>query len=383
MTIANPSGRAARGPERGFAPDLLVVGAGIFGLSVAWAALKRGLSVAVLEAETPGAGASGGIVGALSPHVPEQWNPKKQFQLDALLSAGTHWAEVAAISGVDPGYARTGRLMPLSDAEARERAADRARGAAVHWGGAAEWRLRDDADPGWLAGAACGAVHETLSARIFPRAAVRALAAAVEARGGRIRSGCAVRAVAGGRVETDMGPVIAGRIVIAAGVPGFGLMAPALGQVAGQGVKGQAALLRADVPPDAPMLYHDGLYVVPHGNGLVAVGSTSENRWDEARATDGLLDDVLVRARALCPALEGAEVVERWAGLRPKARRRDPMLGEIPGLAGVYSANGAFKIGFGIAHHAGALVARMVTGEAVDLPESFTVAHHLSRGLRA
>lgn len=53
-------------------PDVLVVGAGIFGLSCAWACIERGLSVVVAERAAPGAGASGGPVGALAPHLPER-----------------------------------------------------------------------------------------------------------------------------------------------------------------------------------------------------------------------------------------------------------------------------------------------------------------------
>ncbi|HIF77741.1 MAG TPA: FAD-binding oxidoreductase, partial [Sulfitobacter sp.] len=62
--------------------DVTVRGAGIFGLSVAWACALRGASVQVVDPAGPAAGASGGIVGALAPHVPENWNAKKAFQLD-------------------------------------------------------------------------------------------------------------------------------------------------------------------------------------------------------------------------------------------------------------------------------------------------------------
>ena len=67
--------------------DLTIHGAGIFGLSIAWLALQKGASVTVVDPNGPGAGASGGIVGALQPHTPDPWNEKKQFQLDALLMA--------------------------------------------------------------------------------------------------------------------------------------------------------------------------------------------------------------------------------------------------------------------------------------------------------
>ena len=95
--------------------DVSVRGAGIFGLSVAWACVQRGARVQVVDPTGPAAGASGGIVGALAPHVPENWNAKKAFQLDSLLRAETFWAEVAEAGGVAPGYVRSGRLQPVAD----------------------------------------------------------------------------------------------------------------------------------------------------------------------------------------------------------------------------------------------------------------------------
>ncbi len=356
--------------------DLCVVGAGIFGLSVARAARARGLSVRLLEAAAIGAGASGGIVGALSPHVPEQWNPKKQFQLDALLSAADHWARVDSESGLSSGHARTGRLLPLPDAAARSLAEARTDSARLHWGDAARWELIEA--PGWLAPhAPAGCVFETLSGRIFPRRACRSLAAACRRAGVEIVTGMPAQAVGSGCVHTRTGPLPAGQIVVAAGVPGFALMADRIGPRAGSGVKGQAALLRHALPGDHPVLFHDGLYIVPHDGGTVAVGSTSEPRYDDPTGTDAQLDTLLVRARAVMPPLRDAPVIERWAGLRPKARRRDPMLGPVPGLDGVYLATGAFKIGFGIAHEVGEVLADFLTGQDPVLPDSFTVEHHM------
>ena len=75
--------------------DVTVMGAGIFGLSVAWACARRGARVRVIDPNGPGAGASGGLVGALAPHVPENWNDKKAFQFESLLMSEGFWAEVA------------------------------------------------------------------------------------------------------------------------------------------------------------------------------------------------------------------------------------------------------------------------------------------------
>ena len=329
-------------------PDVTVMGAGILGLSAAWACAVRGARLRIVEARHPGAGASGGTVGALAPHVPDPWNPKKALQLRSLLMAETFWAEIAELSGQDPGYARTGRLQPLADAAALARARDRQMAAARHWGAAAVWRVAPAAEFGaWAPDSPTGyVIHDTLTARIAPRRAVAALAAALAARGVAIEPGTAP-------------PDADGPVIWATGVAGLAALPAAPGRPAGQAVKGQSALLRHDAR-DLPQIGAEGLHVVPHGDGTVAVGSTSENAFEDAAATDALLEDRIAAARALCPALADAPVIARWAGLRPRARSRAPMLGPWPGRPGHHVLNGGFKIGFGLAPVLGEMAADIV-----------------------
>ncbi len=355
---------------------VVVVGAGIFGLSCAVACAMRGMPVTVLERNAPGAGASGGIVGALSPFLPDPWNPKKEAQLAALVGGEAHWARIAALSGHDPGYARVGRLMPLMSGAALDRAEAMMRAAGERWPESFTWDLiAPDALPRWIAPAAApfGVVRETLSARLQPRRALAALVAALAALGGRLRPGVEVTGLGeNGGVETSEGPVRADAVVLATGSGGAALTGR---RIAGRYVKGQAALLECTLPR-MPLIFDDGLYVVAHGDGRVAVGSTSEASWDEAGATDAQLDVLIDQARVLCPDLATAKVVLRWAGLRPRAPRPDPLVGPLPGVPGVFLADGGFKIGFGLAPAVGAGIAAMIAGEPSCLPDAFAPAAH-------
>lgn len=119
------------------------------------------------------------------------------------------------------------------------------------------------------------------------------------------------------------------------------------------------------------------MHVIPHGDGTVAVGSTSEREYDSPDRPDALLDEVIARARAAVPALATAPVITRWAGLRPRSRSRAPMLGPWPDKAGHFIANGGFKIGFGMAPKVAEVMADLML-EGIDrIPEGFGVADNL------
>ncbi|MFC2969948.1 NAD(P)/FAD-dependent oxidoreductase [Acidimangrovimonas pyrenivorans] len=343
--------------------DVTVMGGGIFGLSVAYACAQRGAKVRLIEAKAIGAGSSGGLVGALAPHVPENWNDKKAFQLDSLLMAEAYWAEIETVSGLSPGYARLGRLQPLADDRAVEMARARATGAAALWQGRASWQVVPAGDfPGWAPVSPTGLViHDTLSARMQPRMAGAALAAACRARGVEIVLG-------EGQPE--------GAVVWATGWQGLLELSRQLGKTVGTGVKGQSLTLAHDAR-DLPQLYADGLHIVPHADGTVAIGSTNEREFDAPDGCDAQCDALHARAVAACPALAGAPVTERWAGVRPRAKSRAPMLGHWPGRPGHYIANGGFKIGFGMAPKVGAVMADLVLEDRDAIPEGFHVEANL------
>ncbi len=154
--------------------DLVIVGGGIMGLWAGVQAVRAGMETLVLDAGHPGSGASGGLLGALMPHLPERWNEKKQFQLEALASLESEIAALEAATGLSAGYRRTGRLLPLSKPHHRALAEARAAEAATLWQVGDQvfsWRVMDRPEvEGWPDPAACeaGVVVETLAGRVRP-----------------------------------------------------------------------------------------------------------------------------------------------------------------------------------------------------------------------
>jgi glycine oxidase len=348
-------GQQCSGPKGLAMADVTILGAGIFGLSIAWSCQLKGASVRVIDPHGPGAGASGGIVGALAPHTPDNWNDKKAFQLESLLMARAFWAEIAETSGISPGYARLGRLQSIADERLLALSWARVESAQTIWQGEAVWEVIDADKTGFAPISPTGFLaFDTLSARLHPRRACAALAKAITAKGGEI--------VADGAHS--------GKVIHATGVAGLEELSATLSKTAGHGVKGQSALLNF-AAPDMPQIFTDGIHIIPHEDGTIAIGSTSEREYTDPTSTDAQLDEVIERAMQAVPALRGTEIIERWAGLRPCARARTPMLGAHPVNEGQFIANGGFKIGLGLAPKVGLAMAELMLDGVDTIPPKF------------
>ncbi|UVC10283.1 FAD-binding oxidoreductase [Rhizobium sp. TH2] len=421
--------------------DMLVIGGGIMGLWGAVKAADAGFSVILIDAGEVGRGASGGLLGALFPWMPDRWDQKKQYQFDALVSLPDEIARLEHDTGLNANFRRAGRIVPLPKPHLREIALRHQRDAETNWhqgGYRFHWHVRDgEPEPAYIDPTACAAgyIHDTLAARVEPRALMAVLktwllrqpnvrifehASLERLDAGRGRAEivahpplpCRASPPQGGRsdvapaaqhtppispLEAEMSrsdrwgyssepsitTITFSHALIAAGAASFPILQslmPPLPKPLGQGVKGQAALLKADLDPTLPVVFLDGVYVVPHEGGFAAIGSTSENQYDDPLSTDRQLDTLIENARALIPALRDAEVVERWAGIRPKAIGRDPLVGPVPGHANIIALTGGFKISFGMAHRlADSALDHLLGRSTAPLPENFTLSGQISR----
>jgi len=366
--------------------DLAISGGGVFGLSLGYRALKAGLSVAVLEKDRVGAGASGGLLGALMPHMPARWNPKKEFQFQSLKGMAAHIAELEDATGMKTGYARCGRILPLTSEDKLHHHLERAEESLLRWH-PDETGFTYEVEPAgsrsdWLAADAApfGLVYETLAARLSPRDYLSALAAYISSNGHLLEGTDAVSFdEETAQVQLASGETVtAGAFIYANGFSAFPQLAQVTGQTIGRGEKGQALILEGAGLEGRPAIYCDGLYVVPHDNGTVAVGSTSERHATDTVVDPAATQDLLARATRFCPALEGRAVLEEWAGVRPRCNKRDPMAGRLPGKNRTYAALGGFKISYGIAQLiADALVCEIIGAKPkAPLPETFRPEHH-------
>jgi glycine oxidase len=347
--------------------DLAVVGGGVIGLSVAWRAAKRGLHTVLLERGEPGSGTTRVAAGMLAPiaEATPGEEPLLRLGLAAARSYPAFVSELAAASGLDPGYSACGTLVVARDsdeAESLERELElrRALELAVERLRASSVRRREPAlAPTIRLGLSVPDDHA-----IDPRALTSALERAALRAGAVLRGGADVvelsvsaDAVDGVRLGTGE-QIHAEQVVIAAGPWSQAIAGlSAAESVALRPVKGQIMRLHDPAGPGllTRILRMAGAYIVPRGDGRYVLGATMEERGFDTTVTAGAMFELLRDATELVPGVSELVIDELSAGLRPGTIDNAPMIG--PGaLAGLHWATG---------HHRNGILLAPVTAEIV------------------
>ena len=367
--------------------EVAIIGAGAFGLSIARTFVKAGYSVVVIEKNRVGAGASGGNLGALMPHMPARWDPNKEFQFHALSSLAKYVQELEVETDYSVGYQRVGRLIPLFSSHMLAHSKERARESKTHWHskktGFEYFVLQESTIGNWMNPEIepLAYAFDTFAARILPWRYVNALRKSIE-------SSCTLLEHTevtlidpeSGTISigTNSDKITANQIVLAAGYESYSILNK-MGQPAlGVGIKGQSVLLKGHTPDQMPIIFDDGVFIVPHFDGTVAVGSSAIENWTKAAEPDLENLDFFERAKQICTPLRNMEIVEYWANVRPKCFVRDPMIGSVPGFQNFFVATGGFKIGLGLVHRLSQALFEHMTScnKTIELPTTYTTTHH-------
>lgn len=347
-----------------------VIGGGVIGLSVAWRAQARGLSVVVLERNRAGAGTSYVAAGMLAPIA--EVTPGEEPLLELGLRSARAYpgfldelADAAALERSALGYTPCGTLLVARDADEAE-ALERELALRVRCGLAVE-RLRPSEarrrEPG-LAPALRLALDVPDDHAIDPRTLTAALAQAVRRGGGEVREGSTVAgiALAGDRVAgvrlADGSVVSAGQVVVAAGVWSTQLEGiPDAARVPVRPVKGQIMRLHDPAGPGllTRVIRMGPSYVVPRGDGRYVIGATSEERGFDTTVTAGAAFELLRDASELVPGVSEWEIDEFRAGLRPGTPDNLPAIG----------AGGVDGLHWAVGHRRGGVLLAPVTAELV------------------
>ncbi len=390
--------------------DVLVIGGGVIGLSIAWRAAQRGMRVTVADPE-PGGGASRAAAGMITPISEAAYAEKELFRLgrESQRRYPAFAAELTGMTGEPTGYRQAGTLQVAYDADdlailGEYQALQESFGMPARRLSARECRREEPMlDP-----SVRGGLLAPDDASVDPRLLTRALLAAAAAAGaGIIRQPAAEILSAGGRAAGarlgDGTRILARWVVLAAGwssgtiaglpagaappvrpvkgqilrlrtVPGRpGTASPGMASSgmggAGGGGEGPPGLLARSV---RGIVRGSSVYLVPRLSGELVIGATQEELGADTRVTAGGVWELLRDARTIVPGITELELTEAVAGLRPGTPDNAPVLGPslLPGLV---LATGHFRAGVLLAPvTADVITDYLATQRLPDLAAAFT-----------
>jgi glycine oxidase len=364
--------------------DVVVIGGGLIGSSIAWRLRQAGLDVAVVIGERSAA-ASQVAAGMLAPITETTFTEPKLMKLNlASLSRYPHFVgEVESASGLPAGLRRTPNLSVAYDAD------DAARLTTF-----ADFLTRSGHPGERLTSRECRS-HEPLLAPTIRSGLLvesdwscdnRLLWRAVIEAGHRI----GVRDVPGfvhgvtsshGRVTgiqlADGRSIAAGQVVVANGA--WARQVDGLPDLPVRPVKGQIVRLDPDRLP-APELtiraYVRGaeIYLVPReGSREVVVGATVEELGFDRQVTAGAVYELLRDARSVMPMTAEYALAETSVGWRPGTPDNAPILGRCD-IDGLLLATGHYRNGVLLTPITAEIISKMIiSGEPDSVTESFTL----------
>lgn len=355
--------------------DVVIVGGGAAGCSVAYYLAKAGVKATVIEREGVGTQASGYSAGGLNPlqgaGIPGPLGPLaiESFRMHMRL-----WDELKGETGVDYHGRVIGQIRvafsesELSELEQTYSAFQAAEGFAAHWLDSDEvLRLEPRIAPDVIRG-----LYTYGNASLDSYLYTLSLSRAAEKQGAVVRTG-SVKGLKKdkGRVTgvvLEGGELACSQVVLATGpwskeAEGWlGIAVPV------EPYKGE--ILRMELPgPRMPyeFSYHEG-WVAPKPDDQVWCGATEERCGFDRQPSEAARQSILKEATRLMPAMSTARLVKQTACLRPLTPDWLPIIGRAPGWDNVFLATGAGKKGILVSPGMGKAIADLMTEGSTGLP---------------
>ena len=338
---------------------VVVIGAGVTGLSAAWWLARSGLDVVVIDKGIVGWEASGRNGGGASHYQSPLFAEEQRMwpQMDDLLGYPTEYARERIIIQRDPAlldhYRAVGRMCSamgyrvddLDSAQAQEAVS-----------------LTDET--------CLGGIHLRFGGHANPQRTVQAYAWALQDLGGRILQHCPALSIetAGGKVvavQTPRGRIACEALVVAAGPQSGMLLSPL-------GVDFPLASARAEmiVTEPAPLMKiggvdGNGLYGRQTLRGNLAFGGGPHEWIDmdatgpKARPTSPLVRNLARRVAEMFPRAAQLNVIRSWAGVIENTPDGRPIIDRLddPGNVTVATMSG---VGFGLSPASGHAIRDLV-----------------------
>lgn len=348
-------------------PDVIIIGAGAIGTSIAYQLAKAGARVMIFDRGLVGrestAASAGMLMARHGRNTPEAFAnlSRESARLFPALAE-----ELKDRTGMDIGYRRSGVLqVAFDEAEARELRAQRDwaadHGAIVPW---LDAQGALDLEPA-LNPAIKAAIYHADDHHVLPLKFAQALAHAAADLGAVVREGAAIDGLG---IEADrvVGVALGGEVVLANEVViANGTWAGAWSETLGvaipvRPIRGQMVALRTPGTALRQVINNADGYAVTRADGITIMGTTVEDAGFDSRPTAAVVARLLAQAAQLAPRLADATFVDAWAGLRPGTPDALPMIGRLGEWRGLSIATGHFRNGILLAPITGELIADLL-----------------------
>ena len=351
--------------------DVIVVGGGVIGLSIAWELASHGATVKLIEQGTIGREASWAGAGMLPPGR-LAGETSGEGRLRALsCELWPEWtATLRESTGIDNGYQNCGAIEVSFDRSLQTEAdVWRASGNEVEV--LSDGRVRQ-VEPE-ISADVTQAYRLPEFCQVRNPRHLKALASACLDAGVEFLEGepvCGWQAADGRitHVRTICSRHEARQFVIASGAWSRQLTLEAGAEISVEPMRGQIVLLRCPTLPFRHVIQDGSRYLVPRSDGRILIGSTEERVGFVKQNTVDGVQNLLQFAVSIVPALADAEIERTWAGLRPFSGREEPFITRLPNQENLFVAAGHFRSGLQMSPGTAVLVRQMLQDHESSIP---------------
>jgi glycine/D-amino acid oxidase-like deaminating enzyme len=368
------------------AAEVLIIGAGVIGASIAFHLTRYGIKPLVIEKSDPAAGSSGACDGLVFLQ-----SKKPGLHLKLALESRKRFDALSETLGRRIEFKNPGGMCLIED-EAELAAmrlfvdAQRRSGLEVELIDGDEARRREPC----LSEKVIAATYSALDSQVNPYALTFAFMAAAKSAGARILTGVEVQSIEAASGKTT--GLIAGthRINAPVVVNAAGALAAEIGRMARLDIpitprRGQI-LVTASLPPLLRHCLISAQYVAVKfkpelaaaggmgysleqaDSGNILIGSTREFVGFDRRTTFEGLRTIASRIAPVIPALQRVPVIRTFGGLRPYTPDGLPILGKVAGLEGFIMAAGHEGDGIALSTITGELIADLIATGRTQFP---------------
>lgn len=353
--------------------DLMIFGAGIAGLSAAYAASNKGLKTVVIDRKKPGYGASGTPMALLNPATGRK--AKKTWEAEkCLVYTKNLLAEVSSFSG-QPCYSENGVMRPALDGKIAEGMMDSFN--------AAEW------PPGWIEwldereirnrfpGINCttGGLWIPAGGTVAMKEFTQSLYLLLQSKGVDFYLGSKLKLVHTNPFHASDDTIrVTSNIMLQA--TGMGLTEHPLWQMLPlHRVKGQTLTIQLKTRLDYECSISSLGYIaqMPERSGEIVLGSTYEHHFDHLEADEKGAEYLVGRLSRTIPELRN-RINKRvgWSGVRVTVPDKKPVIGSHPDVENLYTICALGSKGLMHGPYLGNLLIDHILNRS-DIPEIFNI----------